>query len=983
MTGTRNWGLFTTGATFEALVTTLVFLEDSKAALFGRPGRDGGQDALSGNRTLVHQGKFHQTATGTKAIADAKKEAKKIKKYRTPGDKREPQWRKATNWRLWTNAQFTSGEHLRWTNEIVPLFAKLNLRAEYYERQTIEAKLDLFPAVSQSYFGGEPRAFITIPEARHAIAKSEPSLARGLEVALRGREAELDALLEFASSEKRFVLVHGTGGVGKTRLALEAGDQLAYDHGWQVLWANVKTMETTLSSWLQGIVPERKTILIVDEPANESLLQLLADQLRGVGRAGGWKVIVTARTPKDPVVRYLQSRKVRELTRELPVERLPQDDSTTMADEMLVESAIPFPDPSKRTELAEKLTELFAGIPVWIALAVDLLERTGRLDELPQDAEILADEYVQEITENAADAHPEVVRRVFRWIALYGQISVENAQTLEVLAREANTGVQALQQLLEALVRRRALTKRGARDRLREITPDVLRDHVLLRWLTVDLGGTREPSDDAIVLVGRVLDSVRDASLGNDARAVLSGLVRAELILKFSFGTTAVLDRLLEGIKGAIPGLGASAREVLAHVLVEVAFPRPRGTVELCERLRTEPVVPEVVPGLFGETTKTQLDVLLELAAVVSRAGMVVEEGEDRRLVLEELVALVEAEADARPSLARGLPNDGLRAGQLLRELIQGGPRYRAEYSDTVEAVGMQTLLGLQTADPTPARLGAVKTLLESALSFERTHVFERGDSLVIQRYALFPEDPAWPVRRKLLEELKQLISAGTARPAVLELAWEMLGSAHSSANRLRDRDHATVEETETNTLTIHDDPLTDAEDELRDNLEWALGTLKARDLGFRELVAARELWDWHRRYERQRALRDPALALEDLYSANGLAVEFEPLAVDDRDAQQHAVAKKAAELAQDTGDDAVERFLARADAFFGESWRRQALRLIALELGKLARRNHRLQSFVRRALAHSEEVPRAEFCATDRAALGHEHARGVAGRSG
>jgi hypothetical protein len=49
----RNWNLITSGATFEALATTLVFFEDPKAALFGRRGKDGGQDARSGDGTRV------------------------------------------------------------------------------------------------------------------------------------------------------------------------------------------------------------------------------------------------------------------------------------------------------------------------------------------------------------------------------------------------------------------------------------------------------------------------------------------------------------------------------------------------------------------------------------------------------------------------------------------------------------------------------------------------------------------------------------------------------------------------------------------------------------------------------------------------------------------------------------------------------------------------------------------------------------------
>ena len=82
----RNWNL--SGATFEALATTLIFFEDPKAALFGRRGKDGGQDARSGDGTRVFQAKYHEDGSAAKAIADAKKEATKIVGYRKPGHAR-------------------------------------------------------------------------------------------------------------------------------------------------------------------------------------------------------------------------------------------------------------------------------------------------------------------------------------------------------------------------------------------------------------------------------------------------------------------------------------------------------------------------------------------------------------------------------------------------------------------------------------------------------------------------------------------------------------------------------------------------------------------------------------------------------------------------------------------------------------------------------------------------------------------------------
>lgn len=102
----RNWGAITSGTTFQSLVTTILFFEDPKAALFVRPGRDGGQDARSGDGTMVFQAKHHLRGTAVDAIRDAKKEAETIKEYRNPEHPRHTQWAGVTHWRLVTNVPY-------------------------------------------------------------------------------------------------------------------------------------------------------------------------------------------------------------------------------------------------------------------------------------------------------------------------------------------------------------------------------------------------------------------------------------------------------------------------------------------------------------------------------------------------------------------------------------------------------------------------------------------------------------------------------------------------------------------------------------------------------------------------------------------------------------------------------------------------------------------------------------------------------------
>ena len=88
----RKWGAITSGAMFESLAATIVLFEEPNASLFGRRGKDGGQDARSSDGTRVFQAKHHESGSAARAISDAKSEAKKVKEYRKPRHLRHAQW---------------------------------------------------------------------------------------------------------------------------------------------------------------------------------------------------------------------------------------------------------------------------------------------------------------------------------------------------------------------------------------------------------------------------------------------------------------------------------------------------------------------------------------------------------------------------------------------------------------------------------------------------------------------------------------------------------------------------------------------------------------------------------------------------------------------------------------------------------------------------------------------------------------------------
>src|SRR5690606_27698231 len=101
--------------------------------------------------------------------------------------------------------------------------------------------------------------------------------------------------------------------------------------------------------------------------------------------------------------------------------------------------------------------------------------------------------------------------------------------------------------------------------------------------------------------------------------------------------------------------------------------------------------------------------------------------------------------------------------------------------------------------------------------------------------------------------------------------------------------------------------------------LQWARTVLESRPVSVEELAAARKLWIRNARFDKRPDVRAAAEELEELYRANDLAREFEPLVgSDDWEGHGAAGTAKAETLATDTTPEAITGFLVRATEFLG-----------------------------------------------------------------
>jgi hypothetical protein len=433
-----------------------------------------------------------------------------------------------------------------------------------------------------------------------------------MEIAVKGRAGDLEAFRTFLEADQPFLVVSGPGGVGKTRFLLEAG--VLASSSWQVLWGNLATMENP--DWFPAIVPEQPTLLLVDDPEDEKVLQLLVEQVGGT-RTSKWKVVVAVRSPKDSVIEFIHHPRMNKRRTELPL--LPLDASAAREVCLALFEAAPslrFQADSWKELAIRKIASLSRykdrHLPVWMVMCVHVLQQHQDLGRLPETSADFAAAYLKEAYGAQSDYKPEKIETLVRWIALLGAVNREDQSVLDFLSRRSGFEDQGdLKRCLKSLVRRQVLIQWGAWDRQIELKPDVIRDHVLSTWLIEDDGFGQNPLRPAKVakdLAVELAEKVRDGEMDRTNRKILRSLARTEWIERNAENTVELLDPFFEALRGHLPQMKARARQSAAEILVDIAVPRPSEVLAVVKYLREQPCAPEVTVRALLEGFEGVLD---------------------------------------------------------------------------------------------------------------------------------------------------------------------------------------------------------------------------------------------------------------------------------------------------------------------------------------------------------------------------------------
>jgi hypothetical protein len=932
-----NWAVIQAGATFQALVNVLLQYEHPEVRPFNKSGADGGIDALVVGNT-VYQAKYHKRAKASQAFSDAKEELERVREHKKAGSKWAASWEGVDRWILVTNAPIGPEDEQRWQREIVPDFERVGLHASYWNEAQLEKLLTQYPGVRATYFGGRTRAFISLSEHLDSL-RSREVLPRAYDVPVHGRYDELDRIRSFVKApEERVLLIHGPGGVGKSRLLYESA-KLLWSEG---LIHDVHCATPNLAhgtDWYAEIIAENPAMVLLDDPDDAGVIERMLAELRH--RTKRWKVLVATRTSNQPLITKLTNPRESVLADPLELRSLDEDSATRLASNLVETLDRP---PEVRDQLVPWLVRT-CGAPIWMTVAVRLLEEGTALSDLPKDSFAIATRYVQESREhtNPDIADHRQVLAVLRWIALYRRISREDKQLMRGIA--IKTGLHSadrLNRVIDDLGRRRVVTLYGVNHRMCEIRPDVVRDHILLDWLTYERpDGERVPTSDAIELA----DKIADTGLHDDA------LPHLEHLLRMLGRSEYLIDppvRLLDPIADAITTLAETAKDTLTlrralQLMSAIAFFRPCHAVRLARTLRTSDVFEAREPsGLPSARVITLAALRSELSSLLFSAAHAATSSSERSDILRELMVLIALERQCSPH--RGTFSTRATAGDTLARIIHSRRAFRSVF-DLEAATLVEERLKAVASDDDDA-LHATSVLIRALIAIERQDEYPGPErySRTLQRYRIRSDGRLGPLVASVRTHLWAIATAVNRTTTEGRFAWALLEVLHRELNRCQS------------------DPGWRAL--LTDDFERCHAVVSGEAPQVEDAQGARALWDWHLHYEQDDEVRESAERCEEAYRSHPEVSPYVELFGGPPSADDAKALEWATKLAHTGSKDAIVVFFRRALRYTStcsEAWRSSYVTDFARTLGRAHGGERSVHEFALETLAvgpASEQFP-------------------------
>lgn len=438
--------------------------------VYGAEGRDKGIDAqYNGNyRDInrkersgywVFQYKFRDMEKGIKYARESFIEAAKR-------DLEKAHRLQCDHYVLMTNVLLTSDN----TNKIAAVKDEsgYTFSLTCWDAENLITMTDEFPYLLNSFRDSHLPVFLPWEDMfRNQIAEKNKFLRYDYDTF--GRENEISQFQTFVQdSEKRLLMVYGSGGIGKTKLAIEFAKVIERDHtDYEPLF--VRMAGDSFENAIAGIPPNRKYIFFVDDA--HDFIDIL----------GGIKIVLNSPGYSESKAVLITRKPFKTFLKDAFLAALP--------DGAIAEQEIPKLSLEKTKEFIRAYTRipdgtLLTGLarigrdtPLLAIMVIYLFEKGENLGDLTQDelVERAFESYLNDIFKKYPESS-ERRRKLLEWLSGIAPIDIENNQIRDKLAEILKVEPYEVERYRDDLKNDGLLFQYGAKQR---VFPDALSDYIL------------------------------------------------------------------------------------------------------------------------------------------------------------------------------------------------------------------------------------------------------------------------------------------------------------------------------------------------------------------------------------------------------------------------------------------------------------------------------------------------------------------------
>ncbi len=349
-----------------------------------------------------------------------------------------------------------------------------------WDAEDLITMTDEFPYLLNSFRDPYLPVFLAWPDMFQNQITGQNRLLR-YDYDIFGREDEINQFQTFVQDpEKRLFMVYGSGGIGKTKLAIEFAKVIERDHtDYEPLF--VQMAKDSFESALIDIPPNRKYIFFIDDAHNsignlENLKALLKSQEYRKS-----KVVVVTRKPFKEIVKG-------NFIFDLPHGTIDEQEIFKLSWEKTREFIQTHTkEPIPVGNQLQHLTALGQDTPLIAVMVIEFHNRGSDLRTLTNDEflQYAFESYLNDIFSKHLPESDNLHRKLLNWLSGIAPINAEDVRVRDKLSEITNIEPYEIEQYRADLIKYGLLVQTGQTERL---FPDPLSDYVLRKACFVSEG---------------------------------------------------------------------------------------------------------------------------------------------------------------------------------------------------------------------------------------------------------------------------------------------------------------------------------------------------------------------------------------------------------------------------------------------------------------------------------------------------------------